>query len=76
MYLSDIFTIGANLAGIPGLSVPLDLSRTGLPRSAQLLGPVDGEPTLLRAGRAIEVRGERSRLGREHTTEFAWPTKR
>ena len=58
MYLSDVFTIGANLAGIPGLSVPLSLSRGGLPRAAQLLGPEDSEGVLLRAARALEVRGE------------------
>jgi len=76
MYLSDIFTIGANLAGIPGLSVPLGLTGAGLPVGVQVLGPDDSEPALLRAGRALEVRGDRARLGREHTTEFAWPTKR
>ena len=76
MYLSDVFTIGANLAGIPGLAVPMSPSRAGLPRSAQLLGPEDSEPVLLRAARAIEVRGDRARLARTHTTEFAWPSKR
>jgi aspartyl-tRNA(Asn)/glutamyl-tRNA(Gln) amidotransferase subunit A len=75
MYLSDIFTIGANLAGIPGLSVPMGLSRQGLPRGVQLLGPEDSEPTLLRAGRALEVRGDVARLGRSHPSEFTWPTK-
>ncbi len=76
MYLSDVFTIGANLAGIPGLSVPLDPAANGLPRAVQLLGPMDSEPVLLRAGRALEVRGDLTRLGRDHETEFAWPTKR
>ena len=76
MYLSDIFTLGANLAGIPGLTVPLDLSAAGLPRAVQLLGPEDSEPLLLGAARVIEVRGEETRLGRDHLTEFAWPTKR
>jgi aspartyl-tRNA(Asn)/glutamyl-tRNA(Gln) amidotransferase subunit A len=76
MYLSDIFTIGANLAGIPGLTVPVGLNGAGLPKAVQLLGPEDGEPALLRAARAIEVRGETARLGAEHETEFAWPTKR
>jgi len=76
MYLSDIFTIGANLAGIPGLSVPVPRAPSGLPRAVQLLGPEDGEPALLRAGRAIEVNGDVKRLGRAHVTEFAWPTKR
>jgi aspartyl-tRNA(Asn)/glutamyl-tRNA(Gln) amidotransferase subunit A len=76
MYLSDIFTIGANLAGIPGLSCPVGLARNGLPRAVQLLGPPDSEPALLRAGRTLEVRGEVARLARGHETEFAWPTKR
>ena len=76
MYLSDIFTIGANLAGIPGLTVPVGLTKAGLPRAVQLLGPEDAEPTLLRAARAIEVRGEVVLLAAGHETEFAWPTKR
>jgi aspartyl-tRNA(Asn)/glutamyl-tRNA(Gln) amidotransferase subunit A len=76
MYLSDIFTIGANLAGIPGLSVPVGLSGSGLPRAVQLLGAEDSEPTLLRAGRAMEMKGEKSRFDRRHESEFAWPTKR
>jgi aspartyl-tRNA(Asn)/glutamyl-tRNA(Gln) amidotransferase subunit A len=76
MYLSDIFTIGANLAGIPGLTVPMGLAPGGLPRAVQLLGPEDAEPALLRAGRVLEVRGDLARLGRDHETEFPWPTKR
>jgi aspartyl-tRNA(Asn)/glutamyl-tRNA(Gln) amidotransferase subunit A len=76
MYLSDIFTIGANLAGIPGLSVPVGLAPAGLPVSVQLLGPEDAEPRLLAAGRALEVAGDVTRLARDHETEFAWPTKR
>ena len=80
MYLSDIFTIGANLAGIPGLTVPVGPtapSRDGvrLPRAVQLLATEDGEPVLLRAARALEVRGEKERLARAHEPEFAWPTK-
>ena len=76
MYLSDIFTIGANLAGIPGLSCPLGLTPGGLPVGVQVLGPEDSEGALLRAGRALEVRGDRARLARAYTPEFAWPTKR
>jgi len=76
MYLSDIFTIGANLAGIPGLSAPVGPAPGGLPRAVQLLGREDGEGVLLRAARAIEVRGARALLGRAHEAEFAWPTKR
>ncbi len=82
MYLSDIFTLGANLAGIPGLTVPVGLSGRPapsgcrLPCAVQLLGPEDGEPLLLRAGRAIEVEGDTQTLGRGHAKEFVWPTKR
>jgi aspartyl-tRNA(Asn)/glutamyl-tRNA(Gln) amidotransferase subunit A len=76
MYLSDVFTIGANLAGIPGLTVPVGLAANGLPRAVQLLGPDDAEPALLRFARAIEVRGDRGRIGEGDETEFAWPTKR
>ncbi len=76
MYLSDIFTIGANLAGIPGLTVPIGPAANGLPRAVQLLGPEDSEPALLRAGRALEMRGDRARMSRDHSVEFAWPTRR
>ncbi len=76
MYLSDVFTIGANLAGIPGFTVPMGLADDGLPVAVQLLGPEDGEPRLLRAGRALEVNGDTARLARDHETEFAWPTRR
>jgi len=76
MYLSDIFTIGANLAGIPGLSVPVGPAPGGLPRAVQLLGPEDAEPVLLRAARALEVRGDVARLAATHDTEAAWPSKR
>ena len=75
MYLSDLFTLGANLAGIPGVSVPVTPGAGGLPRGVQLLGPGDGEALLLRAARVLEVRGERLRLGRSHEAEFVWPGK-
>ncbi|GAC1466105.1 MAG: Asp-tRNA(Asn)/Glu-tRNA(Gln) amidotransferase subunit GatA [Isosphaeraceae bacterium] len=54
MYLSDIYTISANLAGIPGLSIPCGLTRAGLPIGMQLLAPAFGEETLLRAARVFE----------------------
>jgi aspartyl-tRNA(Asn)/glutamyl-tRNA(Gln) amidotransferase subunit A len=76
MYLSDVFTIGANLAGIPGLTVPVGMTANGLPRAVQLLGPPDSEPALLRAGRVLEVRGDMTKLSRDHEMEFAWPSKR
>ncbi|HEY0729406.1 MAG TPA: Asp-tRNA(Asn)/Glu-tRNA(Gln) amidotransferase subunit GatA [Pyrinomonadaceae bacterium] len=48
MYLNDIYTVTANLAGIPGLSVPCGLSAARLPIGFQLLGPYWSEPTLLK----------------------------
>ena len=54
MYLSDLYTISANLAGIPGLSIPCGKDKMGLPIGMQLLGGCFQEKTLLRAGFAYE----------------------
>lgn len=54
MYLSDIYTISANLAGIPGLSIPCGKDNKGLPIGMQLLGGCFQEKTLLRTGFAYE----------------------
>ncbi len=54
MYLSDIFTISVNLAGLPGISVPCGVSRAGLPMGLQILGPPLGEPQVLQAAYAFE----------------------
>ncbi len=54
MYLSDIFTISANLAGIPALSVPCGFSAAGLPIGLQLMGTHFGEETILRAAHQFE----------------------
>jgi aspartyl-tRNA(Asn)/glutamyl-tRNA(Gln) amidotransferase subunit A len=54
MYLNDIYTVTANLAGIPGLSVPCGLSGSGLPIGMQLLGTHWSEPTLFRLADAYE----------------------
>jgi aspartyl-tRNA(Asn)/glutamyl-tRNA(Gln) amidotransferase subunit A len=53
MYLADIFTVPANLAGLPALSVPCGFS-SGLPVGLQLVGRAFDEPTLLRLGDAYE----------------------
>lgn len=53
MYLADVFTIPANMAGIPGISVPCGLS-DGLPVSLQFLGKPFDESTMLRAAHAYE----------------------
>lgn len=54
MYLGDIFTVTANLAGICGLSVPCGFSGAGLPIGLQILGPALGEATILRVGHTYE----------------------
>ena len=54
MYLSDILTISANLAGIPGLSVPGGFTSDGLPVGVQLQGPHFSESKLLQAGYHFE----------------------
>lgn len=54
MYLNDIYTVTANLAGIPGMSLPCGLSSERLPIGLQLLGPYWSEPLLLRLGDAYE----------------------
>lgn len=54
MYLSDIYTISCNLAGMCGISVPCGFSKDGLPIGLQLLGEPFGEPDLLRAAHAYE----------------------
>ena len=63
MYLSDICTISANLAGIPGVSVPAGFSSNGLPIGLQLLAGPFEEEKLLRAARMFE-------------RETVWHTKR
>lgn len=55
MYLNDIFTVAANLAGIPGISVPCGLSKNGLPLGLQLLGPKLSEQRLLNVALALET---------------------
>jgi aspartyl-tRNA(Asn)/glutamyl-tRNA(Gln) amidotransferase subunit A len=54
MYLNDVFTIPASMAGMPGMSVPVGLSADGLPLGLQLLGKPFDETTLFRAAQAIE----------------------
>ena len=57
MYLSDIFTISVNLAGLPGMSIPCGFDASGLPIGLQLIGPPFGEEAILRAGDAFERTG-------------------
>ncbi|WHZ20960.1 MAG: Asp-tRNA(Asn)/Glu-tRNA(Gln) amidotransferase GatCAB subunit A [Nitrospira sp.] len=54
MYLSDIYTISANLAGLPAIALPCGFSKAGLPIGLQLIGRPFEEETLLRGAHAYE----------------------
>ncbi len=54
MYLSDIFTIPVNIAGIPGISIPCGFSRENLPIGLQIMGKHFDEGMLLRVAYAFE----------------------
>jgi aspartyl-tRNA(Asn)/glutamyl-tRNA(Gln) amidotransferase subunit A len=57
MYLEDVYTVGVNLAGLPGVTVPGGFAHEGdraLPVGMQLVGPALGEAKLLRIARMLE----------------------
>ena len=54
MYLGDIYTISANLAGLPGISIPVGVDAAGLPIGMQLLGDCFQEKKIIRAAYAFE----------------------
>ncbi|MCP5380613.1 MAG: Asp-tRNA(Asn)/Glu-tRNA(Gln) amidotransferase subunit GatA [Novosphingobium sp.] len=56
MYLNDVFSVPASLAGLPAMSVPAGLNREGLPLGLQLIGKAFDEQGVLNAGLAIEQR--------------------
>ncbi len=56
MYLSDIYTININLTGLPAISLPCGLSKSGLPIGLQLIGPQLGEKKIFMAAKALEER--------------------
>ena len=58
MYLADIYTVTASLAGICGVSVPCGKSRAGLPIGMQILGRHFDEATIFRVGQAVERQAE------------------
>jgi aspartyl-tRNA(Asn)/glutamyl-tRNA(Gln) amidotransferase subunit A len=57
MYLSDIFTISVNLAGLPGLALPCGYDANNLPIGMQIIGAPFAEEAILRAGDAFERSG-------------------
>jgi aspartyl-tRNA(Asn)/glutamyl-tRNA(Gln) amidotransferase subunit A len=67
MYLSDVYTVSANLAGVPAISVPCGFVR-GMPVGLQLIGAPLDEATLLRTADAFE------RLAPQHVCEPPDPT--
>ena len=54
MYLNDVFTVPASLAGLPAISVPAGIDSNGLPLGLQLIGNLFDEKTILKAAKAIE----------------------
>jgi len=54
MYLADIYTVTADLAGIPGISVPCGQTKSGLPVGLQVLGRHFDEGTILRVAHVVE----------------------
>ena len=54
MYLNDMFTIPASMAGLPGISVPAGVDRDGLPLGLQIIGRAFDEETMLKAAAALE----------------------
>ena len=55
MYLSDIYTVSVNLAGLPGLSMPCGFDGKGMPIGCQLIGPALGEAKVLGAAHAFQL---------------------
>jgi aspartyl-tRNA(Asn)/glutamyl-tRNA(Gln) amidotransferase subunit A len=54
MYLNDVFTVPANLAGVPAIAVPVGLSGDGLPLGLQIIGRAFDEETVLRVAEVLE----------------------
>jgi len=67
MYLSDIFTVSANLAGIPGISVPIEKDERSLPIGVQLMGRQFEEETILTLASFIEHSVKNRKNHDEHT---------
>ena len=56
MYLNDVFTVPASLAGLPAMAVPGGLDSAGLPIGLQIIGRALDEQTVLNAALAVEER--------------------
>jgi aspartyl-tRNA(Asn)/glutamyl-tRNA(Gln) amidotransferase subunit A len=73
MYLSDIYTVGVNIAGLPAISIPCGFSSEGLPIGLQMIGNYYAEETVLRTARTLEkslcIEGLRPNLDEHKKTE-------
>jgi aspartyl-tRNA(Asn)/glutamyl-tRNA(Gln) amidotransferase subunit A len=58
MYLNDIFTVPASLAGVPAMSIPSGLTAKGMPLGLQIIAPSFREDTLIKTGRVLEKAAE------------------
>ena len=54
MYLSDIFTVAANIAGLPAINLPIGFTKNHLPIGLQIIGPYNSDYSLLQIAKAIE----------------------
>jgi aspartyl-tRNA(Asn)/glutamyl-tRNA(Gln) amidotransferase subunit A len=54
MYLNDVFTVSANLAGLPAISLPIGLAGNGLPLGLQIIGKAFDEQTVFKAAYSLE----------------------
>lgn len=55
MYMSDVFTVPANITGVPAISIPAGFSQDGLPLDIQFMAPHFGEDLLFEVGKKFEV---------------------
>ena len=55
MYLNDVFTVSVSLAGLPGMSLPIGLSKEGLPLGLQVIGKAFDEGTVFKVASALET---------------------
>jgi len=77
MYLADIYTVTADLAGIPGISIPCGQTREKLPIGLQILGRHFDEATILRVAHAYEQAVSPSIelpvIGTNESIQSEWP---
>ena len=55
LYLSDVFTVSANLVGVPAISIPVGENKEGLSIGIQIIAPWFGEGTLFNLGKEIQL---------------------